>query len=383
MRPYTTTIFVEMSGLATTHGAVNLGQGAPDFSGPSEVTEAAVEAIREGRNQYSAFAGIAPLRKAIADHQRDRYGLTFDPDREITVMAGATEAINATIAALCDPGDEVIAFAPYYDSYPASCAMAGASLVAVPLTGDDMVVDGDRLRAAVTDRTRLVIVNSPHNPTGRVLSRDELQTIADVAIEHDLVVVTDEVYEHLTFDGAEHIPMATLEGMGERTVQISSAGKTFAVTGWKIGWVCAPPELTDAVRTTKMWMTFTNGTPLQYGVAAGLRLGDDWFDGYRKDYAERRAVLCDGLEAAGFAVRRPQGTYFALFDGRQLGAGEDGLALCRRLPQEAGVTAIPTTVFFGDQPHQTYWLRLAFCKEHDAMREGVARLAAFRDRSAS
>lgn len=380
LQDHTSTIFTEMSALAMAHDAVNLGQGAPDFSGPVEVTEAAVSAIRDGKNQYAPGNGLLPLRRAIADHQQARYGLSYDPATEITVTAGATEAINASIQALCEPGDEVIAFAPYYDSYPASAAMAGARLVPVPLTPGDWRVDPERLEAAVTDRTRLLVVNTPHNPTGRVFDRGELEAIAEVALRHDLVVLTDEVYEHLTFDGTTHVPLATLDGMRSRTVQISSGGKTFSVTGWKIGWACAPPELSRAVQSAKMWMSFSNGTPLQLGIVEGLRLGDDWFDGYRKDYAERRAVLCDALEDAGFEVQRPEGTYFALLDGRQLGAGEDGLALCRRLPVEAGVTAIPTTVFFGDVAHEPWWLRLAFCKEHDAMREGVARLAAFRDR---
>ncbi len=380
LQGHTRTIFTEMSARAMAAGAVNLGQGAPDFSGPEAVTEPAVEAIRDGRNQYAPGIGIAPLRHAIAEHQQRFWGLDWDPDTEVTVTAGATEGINAAIQGLCDVGDEVVALAPFYDSYPASAAMAGARLVPVPLTGDDLRLDGDRLRAAVTPRTRLLVVNSPHNPTGRVLDAEERRAVADVAVEHDLVVVTDEVYEHLTFDGHDHVPLATMPELRDRIVAIGSAGKTFSVTGWKVGWACAAPPLAEAVRAAKMWTTFSNGTPLQFGIAAGLALGDDWFDGYRKDYAQRRDVLCTELEAHGFEVRWPQGTYFALFDARQLGAGDDGLALCRRLPEEAGVAAIPTTVFFGDVPHDPWWLRLAFCKEHDAMREGVRRLAAFRDR---
>ncbi|MFT5223818.1 MAG: N-succinyldiaminopimelate aminotransferase [Glaciecola sp.] len=383
LQPYTSSIFTEMSTLAATHGAVNLGQGAPDFSGPTEVTETAVQAIRDGRNQYAPGNGIAPLRKAIADHQRDRYALDFDPHAEITVTAGATEAITAALQALCEQGDEVIAFAPFYDSYPASCAMAGAKLVPVALAGPDLRVDGEKLRAAVTPRTRLLIINSPHNPTGRVLDETERRAIVEVAVEHDLLVITDEVYEHLTFDDAVHVPLISMAGMRERTIQVSSAGKTFAVTGWKVGWVCASPELSEAVRSAKTWMTFSNGTPLQFGVAEGLRLGPDWFEGYREDYAHRRDVLCGGLEDAGFEVRRPQGTYFALFDGRQLGVDEDGLALCRRLPRDAGVAAIPTAVFYGDLDHEPWWLRLAFCKDVEAISEGIDRLAAFRDRTTS
>ncbi len=380
LQGHTRSIFTEVSRLAAATGAVNLGQGAPDFSGPEAVTEPAVEAIRAGRNQYAPGAGLPVLREAIARHQARWWGLDWDPDTEITVTAGATEAINVTIQALCEVGDEVLAFAPFYDSYPASAAMAGARLVPVPLVGEDLRVDPERLRAAVTPRSRLLVVNTPHNPTGRVLDAAERQAIADVVVEHDLIVLTDEVYEHLTFDGNDHVPLASMPQLRDRTVQISSAGKTFSVTGWKIGWACASPDLTRALQSAKMWTTFSNGTPFQFGVAAGLSLGDDWFDGYRKDYAERRDVLCGALESHGFVVRRPQGTYFALFDGRQLGAGDDGLALCRRLPAEAGVAAIPTTVFHGDVDHDPWWLRLAFCKDHDAMVEGVQRLAAFRDR---
>ncbi len=380
LQGHTRSIFTEISQLAAASDAVNLGQGAPDFSGPEAVTEPAVEAIRAGRNQYAPGNGLPVLREAIAAHQKRWWGLDWDPATEVTVTAGATEAINVTIQALCEVGDEVIAFAPFYDSYPASAAMAGARLVPVGLSGEDLRVDGDRLRAAVTPRTRLLIVNSPHNPTGRVFDAQERRAIADVVVEHDLVLVADEVYEHLTFDDHAHVPLASMPELRDRTVQISSAGKTFSVTGWKIGWACASPDLTRALQSAKMWTTFSNGTPLQIGVAAGLSLDDSWFDGYRTDYAQRRNVLCGAVEAAGFEVRWPEGSYFALFDGRQLGAGDDGLALCRRLPSEAGVAAIPTTVFFGDVPHDPWWLRLAFCKDEDAMVEGVRRLAAFRDR---
>jgi len=378
LQDHTSTIFTEMSALALQHGAVNLGQGAPDFSGPTEVLEAAVTAIRDGANQYAPGHGVRPLRQAIADHQLRRYGLTWDPDTEVTVTAGATEAIWSAITGLCEAGDEVIAFAPWYDSYAAVAAMSGARLVEVALRAPDRRVEADALRAAVTPRTRLLVVNSPHNPTGRVLDAAERQSIADIAVEHDLIVLTDEVYEHLTFDAATHVPLASLPGMRERTISVSSAGKTFSVTGWKVGWACAPAALTAVVRTPKQWSTFCNATPFQFAVAAGLALPDDWFDDYRADYALRRDRLCGGLETAGFDVVWPQGTYFALFDARQLGA-DDGLALCRQLPREGGVAAIPVRVFHHDAARDLPWLRLAFCKELSAIDEGVARLAAWRD----
>ena len=378
LHAFTSTIFTEMTALAVRHGAVNLGQGAPDFSGPEEVTEVAVRAIRDGKNQYAPGPGIRPLREAVADHQARFLGSAWDPDSEVTVCAGATEGIAATILGLCRPGDEVVALAPFYDSYPAVTAMAGATFRAVPLVAPDWELDRDRLAATITDATRLLIVNTPHNPTGRVMSRDDLEFLAELCQRHDVVVLTDEVYEHLTFDEHTHVPMATLPGMRDRTITLSSAGKTFSVTGWKVGWACAVPALTTAFRSAKMWLTFTNATPFQFAIAEALRLPDVWFAGYRTDYARRRQVLLDACADHGLAIAPPQGTYFALLDIGELGIDptvEDGLALCRRLPADHGVAAIPTQVFHLEPDHGRRWIRLAFCKDDDAIVEGVRRLA--------
>ncbi len=385
LQDHTSTIFTEMTARAVQHGAVNLGQGAPDFSGPSEVLEVAVGAIRDGRNQYAPGPGVRPLREAVSEHQQRFRGLAYDPDTEVCVTAGATEAITAAVLGLCDAGDEVVALAPTYDSYPAACAMADVRLRTVPLRADDgWRFDPDQLRATVTPRTRLLLLNTPHNPTGRVLDDDELAVVAEVCRDNDVVAVTDEVYEHLWFDGAEHRSLATLPGMRERTVVVSSGGKTFSVTGWKVGWVCAPAPLRDAVLAAKQWLSFSNATPMQFAIAHALRMDATWFDGYRADYARRRDVLLGALADHGFDVAAPQGTYFATLDVTQLGE-VDGLDLCRRLPKESGVAAIPLQVFHPDAPRggpppDKRWIRLAFCKDDDAMREGVARLAAHRDR---
>jgi N-succinyldiaminopimelate aminotransferase len=383
LQGHTSTIFTEMTALAMRHGAVNLGQGSPDFSGPSEVLEVAVQAIRDGRNQYAPGRGVLPLREAIAAHQQRFHGLTYDPATELCVTAGATEALTAAIVGLCDVGDEVVAFAPTYDSYGAACAIAGAHLRTVVLRGDEgWTFDEAELRAAVTPRTRLLLLNTPHNPSGRVFTHEELALIAEVCRENDVVAVTDEVYEHLWFDGARHRSLATLDGMRDRTVVISSAGKTFSVTGWKVGWACAPAPLLDAVLAAKQWLSFSNATPMQFAIAHALSMDDAWFDGYREEYAHRRSVLLGALAEHGFDVTPPQGTYFATLDVAQLGA-EDGLALCRAMPAAAGVAAIPLQVFYEDPADGRRWVRLAFCKQEDAMREGVARLAAHRDRTAA
>lgn len=375
------TVFTEMSALAVAHDAVNLGQGAPDFSGPAEVLEVAVAAIRDGRNQYAPGAGVPELRHAIARHQRRWSGLDHDADTEVVVTAGATEALTAAVLGLCEPGDEVVALAPTYDSYPAACAFAGARLRTVELRPDDgWRLDVERLRATVGPRTRMLLLNTPHNPTGRVLDDDELAAVAEVCRAHDVVAVTDEVYEHLWFDGHRHRSLATLDGMRERTLVVSSAGKTFSVTGWKVGWACGPAPLRDAVHAAKQWLSFTNATPMQYAVARALSLEDAWFDGYRSDYARRRATLLAALDHHGLTASAPEGTYFVTLDGRQLGA-DDGLALCRRLPASAGVAAVPVGVFYPDGGGDAArsWIRLAFCKDDDAIVEGVDRLARVRD----
>jgi N-succinyldiaminopimelate aminotransferase len=366
-----TTIFTEMSALAERTGAINLGQGFPDEDGPAAVLEAAQAAMRDGRNQYPPLPGVPPFRQAIAEHQQRFYGMELDPDTQVQAAMGATEAITAAVLGLCEPGDELIALDPTYDSYAAACAMADVRLVPVPLHPPDWRLDLDELAAAVTDRTRMVLLNSPHNPTGRVLSREELEGVAAVCLERDLIAVTDEVYEHLVFDGREHIPLATLPGMAERTVTISSLGKTFSVTGWKTGWACGPAELVAGVRAAKQFLTFSGGTPFQYAGAAALRLGDEWFSLMARELETKRDRLCAGLEAAGLQVLRPQGTYFANAD-----AGGDATAFARALVERAGVVAIPTSVFSAEPERLSRYVRFAFCKRPGVIDAAAAQLAA-------
>ncbi|TDT33479.1 pyridoxal phosphate-dependent aminotransferase [Naumannella halotolerans] len=373
LRGFGSNIFAEMSALATAEGAINLGQGFPDTDGPAEVLEAAVDAIHEGHNQYPPVRGIPVLREAIATHQRNRYGLTWDLETEIVVTAGANEAMTATILATCESGDEVLLIEPAFDSYWVAIAMAGAKPVAVPLTGPDQRVDVERLAASVTDRTRLIIVNSPHNPSGRVFDADELEGIATIARERDLLVVTDEVYEHLTFDDAVHLPIATLPGMRERTISISSAGKTFSVTGWKIGWACAPAPLVQAVQTVKQFMTFVNGAPFQYAIARGLLLPPERFEQIRADLQRGRDLLVPGLQAAGLQVLPSQGTYFVTADISPLGE-TDGHEFCRSLPRRCGVAAVPSQVFYAD-PYPRPLVRFAVCKQPEVLAEAADRLA--------
>ena len=370
-----TTIFAEMSALALATGSVNLGQGFPDTDGPPQIAQAAAAAILGGRgNQYPPGPGIPELRRAIADHQRRFYGLSFDPDTEVLVTAGATEAVAAALIALVEPGDEVIAFEPYYDSYAACVAMAGGIRVPVTLRAPAFRPDLAALRAAITPRTRLILLNSPHNPTGSVFTRAELAGIAGLAREHDLLVVTDEVYEHLVFDG-EHVPIGSLPGMRERTVSISSAGKTFSFTGWKIGWVTGTAELVAAVRTVKQFLTYVSGGPFQYAIAEALRMPDAYYAGISADLRGKRDLLCAGLSRAGFEVYPPQGTYFVTTDIRQLGMA-DGVEFCRELPHRAGVVAIPSAVFYDDAEAGRTQVRFAFCKRHEVLREALARLSA-------
>ena len=368
-----TTIFAEMSALALATGAINLGQGFPDTDGPQEVADAAVAAIREGHNQYPPGLGIADLRLAVAEHQKRFYDLDFDPDTEVLITAGATEAIAAIMLSLLEPGDEVVLFEPYYDSHIAGIAMAGAERRLVTLRPPDYRFDPDELAAAIGPRTRMIVVNSPHNPTGKVFDRDELDLIAELCRRHDLLAVTDEVYEHLAYEG-EHIPMATLPGMRERTISVSSGGKTFSFTGWKIGWVCAIPEFRDAVTTAKQFLTFVNGAPFQHAIAVGLRLGDEYFDGLRAGLMARRDQLTAGLSAAGFEAYRPAGTYFVTADVRPLGF-DDGMALCRKLPELCGVVAVPNVVFYDNENEGRHLVRFAFCKRPEVLEEAVDRLA--------
>ena len=377
LRPFTSTIFAEMSALAMATGSINLGQGFPDSDGPAAMLEAARRAIADGLNQYPPGPGIPELRAAIAaTRERDR-GQRFDPDTEVLVTVGATEAIAAAVLALAGPGDEVLMLEPYYDSYPAVVAMAGARAVAVPLTrgaGGRFALDPERLADAVTDRTRVLLLNSPHNPTGTVLTRDELAAVAAVAIERDLIVVTDEVYEYLTFDGIAHTPIATLPGMADRTVTISSAGKTFSATGWKIGWACGPAPLVAAVRAAKQFLTYVGGAPFQPAVAYALRAESAWVAGLRESLQRKRDRLCEGLRTAGFDVSVPAGTYFVQADIRPLGE-RDGMAFCRSLPERARVVAVPSQVFYDDPADGAHLVRFAFCKADEVIDEAAERLA--------
>lgn len=369
-----------MSALAARTGAVNLGQGFPDTDGPSDVIERAVEALRTGRNQYAPGAGVPELRTAISAHQQRFYGLPIDPDTEVAVTTGATEAIAAALLGVVDPGDEVIVLEPYYDSYVAMIQMAGAVRRPVTLRAPDFRLPIDELRAAVSPRTTAILLNSPHNPTGTVLRREELDAIAAIAIEHDLVVISDEVYEHLTFDGLPHIPISTLPDMAERTVTIGSGGKTFSLTGWKIGWATGPAELIGALVGVKQFLSYTSGSPLQPAIAHALSADDSYFDAFTSRLQSQRDLLCAGLAEIGFDVYVPEGTYFATTDIRPLGF-DDGVDFCRQLPERAGVVAIPHQVFYdpstgsgrSDNPGRPL-VRWAFCKQPDVIDEALRRL---------
>lgn len=391
MRRFGNTIFGEMSALAVATGSINLGQGFPDTDGPSEIIEAAVSALRAGHNQYPPATGIAPLRHAISDHQRRFYDLSYDADTEVLVTAGATEAIASTVLALCEAGDEVIAFEPMYDSYSACIAMAGAVVRPVTLrpptdptaegAASRFTFDVDELRAAITPRTKLILLNSPHNPTGKVFTVDELRVIAELSIEHDLVVMTDEVYEHLTFDVA-HVPLATLPGMRDRTIVVSSSGKTFSFTGWKIGWICGPPVLVQAVRTVKQFLTYVNGAPFQHAIATALAIDDAYYASFAKELQRKRDLLLDGLRAAGFTVYVPDGTYFITTDITSFGE-TDGMAFCRSLPERAGVVAIPNVVFYEHPERGRPFVRFAFCKRDEVLTEAATRLQKLRENGAT
>ncbi|HTX62909.1 MAG TPA: pyridoxal phosphate-dependent aminotransferase [Acidimicrobiales bacterium] len=374
LAPFATTIFAEMTALAVATGSINLGQGFPDTDGPPEILEAAVAAIRSGENQYPPSAGVPALRAAIADHQRRCYGLEYDPDGEVLVTTGATEGIAAALIGLCEPGDGVVMFQPFYDSYAACAAISGADATMVTLRAPDWSFDPDELRAAVSPRTRLVLLNSPHNPTGKVFSRTELEEVARVCREHDLVAVTDEVYEHLVYDG-EHVPLATLEGMRDRCVSLSSAGKTFSCTGWKIGWACGPSRLVARVRAAKQFLTFATGTPFQHAVAEGLAGGDRLVTPLRDSLRERRDLLCDGLESLGLTVHRPAATYFATTDVASIGE-DDAVTFCRELPARCGVVAVPSSVFYSDPEPGRTLVRWAFCKRPEVLREALTGLQA-------
>ncbi|WP_193103693.1 aminotransferase class I/II-fold pyridoxal phosphate-dependent enzyme [Brachybacterium sp. FME24] len=375
------TVFARMSAKATATGALNLGQGFPDDAPPALVADAAIAAIRQGRNQYPPGIGEAVLREAIAEHQAQWYGLRWDAASEVLVTTGATEALAATILALVEPGDEVVTLEPFYDQYAAMIALAGGVHRTVPVTsrsegtGDLMLdVAEEDLRAAFSDRTRLVLVNTPHNPTGLMLWVDALQAIVDEAVAHDAIIVTDEVYEHLTF-GPAHLPIATLPGAQDRTVSISSAGKTFSVTGWKVGWITARPELVTAITGVKQWLTYSSGAPFQPAVAAGLGMPTSAFHDLAQDLRERRDLLTDGLRRIGFRVSVPEAGYFVVADAAPLGEA-DAAALCERLPEEAGVLGIPLSAFYrdGQAGDASSYLRLAFCKNRSTLEQSLERL---------
>lgn len=374
IRGFAPSIFTEMTALAQRHHAINLGQGFPNFDGPAQVREAAIEAIRLGHNQYCRSFGLPTLNEAIAEHRQRFYGLSFDPDREVTVFSGATEALACGVLALCEDGDEVVLFEPFYDSYPALLALAGARARVVPLRDPDFGFDRGALEAAIGPRTRAILLNSPHNPTGKVFSPDELETIAEVCRRHDLLAITDEVYEHLVYDG-RHQPIIALPGMRDRTVMIGSTGKTFSMTGWKIGYACASPDLSNALRAVHQFLTFCSATPLQWAMAHALRLPDDDYADLLASYRRRRDRLSEGLSAAGFGVRVPAGTYFVCADIRPLGFSDD-LTFCRRLPAEVGVAAIPNSAFYESGPRRiSHLVRFAFCKTDEELDAGIRRLA--------
>jgi N-succinyldiaminopimelate aminotransferase len=373
-----TTIFAEMSALAAATGAINLGQGFPDTDGPAEVLEAAVAAIRGGVNQYPPGPGAQVLRDAIARHQLRFYGIPLDPETEVLVTAGATEALAAVLLGMLEAGDEVIVFEPMYDSYQACIALAGARVVPVLLEpGDDgrYGFDPEELRTAVTPRTRMLLLNTPHNPTGKVFDAEELALVASVATDHDLWVVTDEVYEHLVFPGATHVPVATRPGMAERTLTISSGGKTFNTTGWKVGWLTGPAPLVTAARTAKQFLTYVNGAPFQPAIALGLDLDDTFYASLAVDLTTKRDRLVAGLRAAGFETFVPEATYFTTVDVRPLQPDGDGMAFCRSLPERCGVVAIPNEVFYARREHGRHLVRFACCKRLEVLEEAAARLA--------
>lgn len=371
-----TTIFTEMTRLANQHGAVNLAQGFPDFAGPAFAKEAAIAAIRADQNQYARMQGAVPLVEAIAAAVKERTGLVYDPLTEVTVFAGATEGILCAMMSLVEPGDEVVLFEPYYDSYRACVAMAAGTPRFVTLRAPDFRFDPAQLRAAFSKRTRLVLVNTPHNPTGRVFSREELAQIAALCVEHDAICLTDEVYERLVYEG-EHVPMATLPGMRERTITMNSTGKTFSLTGWKIGYATAPAALSKALATAHQFVTFAVATPFQHAMAEAVRSGHAYYDEFLREYRERRDHLVLALRECGFGVTAPQGTYFVLVDLRPLG-WDDDVAFCRHLVEQVGVAAIPPTAFYENKAEGRFLARFAFCKKRETLDAGIARLRAGR-----
>jgi N-succinyldiaminopimelate aminotransferase len=370
------TIFAEMSALAARTGSINLGQGFPDEDGPEEVLEAARRAITDGNNQYPPGRGQKVLLDAVSEHQRRFYGLEVDPDTDVLVTAGATEAIAATLLAFVGKGDEVVTLEPFYDSYGAIIGLAGGVHRTVPLRGAEFRVDHDELRRAITDRTRLILLNDPHNPTGAVLDDETKRLLVNLAEKHDALIVSDEVYEHLTFDSVRHQPIAALPGAAARTVTISSGGKTFSTTGWKIGWLTARCELVSQILAVKQFLTYVNGAPFQPAIAIGLGLPDTYFDGIKATLQAKRDLLSDGLVAAGFPVSHPKGSYFVIADAAGLGYS-DAVDLCRRLPSLAGVVGVPISAFCHPALAREYssLVRFAFCKKTEVLERASAQLA--------
>ncbi|WP_280834879.1 pyridoxal phosphate-dependent aminotransferase [Mycolicibacterium frederiksbergense] len=385
LRPYAVTVFAEMSALAARLGAVNLGQGFPDEDGPAAMLKVAQEAIAAGVNQYPPGLGTAELRHAIAAQRKRHYGIDYDPDTEVLVTVGATEAIAAAVIGLVEPGSEIVVIEPFYDSYSPVIAMAGCIRRAVPLVADGrgFAIDIDGLRRAVTPRTKALILNSPHNPTGAVASDAELRAVAALAVEHDLLVITDEVYEHLVFDGHRHLPPAGYPGMATRTVTISSAAKMFNATGWKIGWACGAPDLIAGVRAAKQYLSYVGGAPFQPAVAYALNNEDAWVADLRESLRAKRDRLSSALADLGFEVHDSNGTYFLCADPRPLGY-HDSAEFCAELPHKTGVAAIPMSAFCDpDAPHADLWnhlVRFAFCKRDDTLDEAIRRLGALQAR---
>jgi N-succinyldiaminopimelate aminotransferase len=381
LKPFGTTVFSEMTRLAIEHDAINLSQGFPDFDGPPDVIEAAIDALRAGHNQYARSMGHPLLVQAIADRQRRLYGLEWDPMREVVVFSGATEGIFSTMMGLLEPGDEVILFEPFYDSYPASAAMAGATAKYLTLSFPDFAIDFDRLRALFTPKTRLLVINTPQNPTGKVFSRAELEGIAALCIERDVLVMTDEVYEHLTYDGVEHVPMASIPGMRERTISISSSGKTFSFTGWKIGWATGPAPMISAAQAAHQFVTFATSTPMQIAIATAMKThGAEFFDELRASYTRRRDFLIAALREAGFNPSTPKGAYFVLAEFAGVGSGDD-VAFVRELVAKHRVAAIPPSAFYAASDEGKKLVRFAFCKKDETLQRAAERLRGLARRS--
>lgn len=368
------TIFEEITGLANDHRAINLGQGFPDSEGPEEIKKIAIDAIQNGANQYAPGSGTPSLREAIVAHQERFYSLNLDPESEVVVSTGATEAIAASLLAFLEPDDEVVTFEPYYDSYAAMIGLANAVHKVVQLKAPKFEPDMDDLRRAVTDKTRVIVVNNPHNPTGTVLDISVLQEIISLAHQHNCIIIADEVYEHLTF-GIRHVPIASLPGGFERTITISSAGKSFSFTGWKVGWATGPCELITAVRTVKQFLTYSSGPAFQPAVAQALNLPDAFFERFAAGLGQQGEILASGLEQAGIPVIRPKGTYFLVADVRSFDLN-DAAEVARKMPERVGVAAIPMSAFVHPENHQDYQglLRFAFCKKREVIADAVEHL---------